>query len=107
MEQRPPVMNMVSGLVLRETTLGLVCNDIRGRQENIPIAATNMVDDPHVAPTAHQCPSFCKREISRSALLGCNCKGVCIDSRKFACAKLNGSEFRYVAKDDGRYNGVI
>ncbi|RZC50358.1 hypothetical protein C5167_018784 [Papaver somniferum] len=31
---------------------GLVCNDIRGRQENIPIPATNMVDDPSVAPTA-------------------------------------------------------
>lgn len=31
--------------------LRLVCEDISGGQENIPIPATNVVDDPPVAPT--------------------------------------------------------
>ncbi|KAE8669844.1 N-alpha-acetyltransferase MAK3-like isoform X1 [Hibiscus syriacus] len=30
---------------------GLVCEDISGGQENVPIPATNLVDDPPVAPT--------------------------------------------------------
>lgn len=37
-----------------------------------------------------------------NALLGCKCKGACIDPRVCACAKLNGSEFPYVSKDGGR-----
>ncbi|RZC65647.1 hypothetical protein C5167_009328 [Papaver somniferum] len=85
----------------------VVISPMRGK-ENIPIPATNMVDDPPVAPTAlassncssPQAPANVK--FPAHPLLGCNCKGVCIYSRKCACTKLNGFEFLYVSKDGGR-----
>lgn len=40
-----------SDFILLFFWLRLVCEDITGGQENIPIPATNLVDDPPVAPT--------------------------------------------------------
>ncbi|CAK9166163.1 unnamed protein product [Ilex paraguariensis] len=62
---------------------GLVCVDISDGQEDIPIPATNLVDDPPVAPAG-------------------NCKGTCVDPKSCACARLNGSDFPYVHRDGGR-----
>ncbi|KAK2968816.1 hypothetical protein RJ640_028209, partial [Escallonia rubra] len=90
---------------------GLVCEDIAGQLENIPIPATNLVDDPPVAPTGNlKLPGFTYRsriEVSKSVKLpmnapGCNCKGKCTDPRSCACARLNGSDFPYVHRDGGR-----
>ncbi|XP_028114775.1 histone-lysine N-methyltransferase, H3 lysine-9 specific SUVH4-like [Camellia sinensis] len=84
---------------------GLVCEDITGGQEDIPIPATNMVDDPPVAPTGF---TYCKSiQVAKSVELpsnatGCVCKGTCIDPRICACARLNGSDFPYVRRDGGR-----
>ncbi|KAK1566914.1 hypothetical protein Q3G72_005985 [Acer saccharum] len=84
---------------------GLVCEDITGGQENFPIPATNMVDDPPVAPTGFL---YCKSlQVAQNIKLptnvvGCNCKGECVDPRTCACAKLNGSDFPYVHRDGGR-----
>lgn len=78
---------------------GLVCEDITGGLEDIPIPATNLVDDPPVAPTGF---IYCKsNQVAKSVKLpknaiGCDCKGSCTDSRRCACAKLNGSDFPYV-----------
>ncbi|KAI3976169.1 hypothetical protein MKX01_022091 [Papaver californicum] len=84
---------------------GLVCKDISGGQENIPIPATNLVDDPPVAPTG--LTYITTAQVSASVkiptnVFGCKCKGACIDPRTCACAKLNGSDFPYVSKDGGR-----
>ncbi|KAI3847899.1 hypothetical protein MKX03_026138 [Papaver bracteatum] len=85
---------------------GLVCKDISGGKENIPIPATNLVDDPPVPPTGST--YITTPQVSASVKFpsnaphGCNCKGACIDPKKCACAKLNGSEFPYVSKDGGR-----
>ncbi|KAI3929811.1 hypothetical protein MKX01_025979 [Papaver californicum] len=84
---------------------GLVCKDISGGQENVPIPATNLVDDPPVAPTG--LTYITTAQVSASGKIpknasGCKCKGACIDPRICACAKLNGSEFPYVCKDGGR-----
>ncbi|KAK3039158.1 hypothetical protein RJ639_028904 [Escallonia herrerae] len=95
---------------------GLVCEDIAGQLENIPVPATNLVDDPPVAPTGKffflnlKLPGFTYRsriEVSKSVKLpmnapGCNCKGKCTDPRSCACARLNGSDFPYVHRDGGR-----
>ncbi|XP_024963740.1 histone-lysine N-methyltransferase, H3 lysine-9 specific SUVH4 isoform X1 [Cynara cardunculus var. scolymus] len=84
---------------------GLVCEDISGGLENIPIPATNLVDDPAVAPTGY---TYCKSiQVSKSVVLptsasGCNCQGSCTDPRNCACARLNGSDFPYVHRDGGR-----
>ncbi|RYR04713.1 hypothetical protein Ahy_B06g084489 isoform D [Arachis hypogaea] len=100
---------------------GLVCEDITGGQENIPIPATNLVDDPPVAPTgkSRSIFIFCHAYLYLSftycnsvkvaknvkfpkAATGCKCKGVCIDSTTCECALRNGSEFPYVAQNGGR-----
>ncbi|KAL9669413.1 hypothetical protein QQ045_006960 [Rhodiola kirilowii] len=81
---------------------GLVCKDISGGEERIPIPATNLVDDPPVAPsggfTYHKSMKVSKSVKVPSNKTGCNCRGACIDSRVCACAKLNGSDFPYVLR---------
>ncbi|KAK9669830.1 hypothetical protein RND81_13G157400 [Saponaria officinalis] len=84
---------------------GLVCDDISGGQENIPIPATNLVDDPPVPPTGLKY----SRSIQVSPNvkipappIGCSCKGSCDNPKICACARLNGSDFPYVHKDGGR-----
>ncbi|CAN0870201.1 Histone-lysine N-methyltransferase, H3 lysine-9 specific SUVH4 [Linum grandiflorum] len=84
---------------------GLVCDDITGGLEDVPIPATNLVDDPPVPPTGF---TYLKtNKIAKSVKLpkttaGCNCEGTCVDPRTCACAKLNGSDFPYVHRDGGR-----
>lgn len=84
---------------------GLVCEDISGGQEDVPIPATNLVDDPPVAPSGY---TYCKSlQIAKNVKLpanvsGCNCQGTCVDPRTCACAKLNGSDFPYVQINGGR-----
>ncbi|XP_011024754.1 PREDICTED: histone-lysine N-methyltransferase, H3 lysine-9 specific SUVH4-like [Populus euphratica] len=84
---------------------GLVCEDISGAQEDVPIPATNLVDDPPVAPSGY---TYCKfLQIAKNVKLpanvsGCNCQGTCVDPRTCACAKLNGSDFPYVQINGGR-----
>ncbi|KAF5735865.1 histone-lysine N-methyltransferase H3 lysine-9 specific SUVH4 isoform X3 [Tripterygium wilfordii] len=84
---------------------GLVCEDITGGQEDVPIPATNLVDDPPVAPTGY---TYCKSirlgpnvELPTIAS-GCNCKGTCMDPSTCACVTRNGSDFPYVHRDGGR-----
>ncbi|KAJ8546473.1 hypothetical protein K7X08_019056 [Anisodus acutangulus] len=84
---------------------GLVCEDISGGLEDIPIPATNLVDDPPVAPTGFTYSRdiiYAKGIRLPSAPTGCNCRGSCLDPRVCSCAKLNGSDFPYVHKDGGR-----
>ncbi|RXH69693.1 hypothetical protein DVH24_037477 [Malus domestica] len=74
---------------------GLVCEDISGGQEDVPIPATNLVDDP---------PSI---QVAQNVKLptdvtGCNCKGSCTDPKTCACTMLNGDDFPYVRRDGGR-----
>lgn len=84
---------------------GLVCEDISGGQEDVPIPATNLVDDPPVAPSGY---TYCKSlQIAKNVKLpanvsGCNCQGTCVDPRTCACAKFNGSDFPYVQINGGR-----
>ncbi|KAL6288330.1 histone-lysine N-methyltransferase, H3 lysine-9 specific SUVH4 [Prunus avium] len=84
---------------------GLVCEDISEGQEDVPIPATNLVDDPPVAPTGF---TYCKSmQIAQNVKLptdatGCNCKGTCMDPKTCACTMLNGSDFPYVQRDGGR-----
>ncbi|KAK4346150.1 hypothetical protein RND71_032489 [Anisodus tanguticus] len=75
--------------------------DISGGLEDIPIPATNLVDDPPVAPTGKDI-IYAKGIKLPSAPTGCNCRGSCLDPRVCSCAKLNGSDFPYVHKDGGR-----
>ncbi|CAI8613494.1 unnamed protein product [Vicia faba] len=84
---------------------GLVCEDITGGQEDVPIPATNLVDDPPVPPTGFK--YFKSLKVATSVKLpvnasGCKCKGSCTDPKTCECAKRNGSEFPYVSKDGGR-----
>lgn len=84
---------------------GLVCEDITGGKEDIPIPATNLVDDPPVAPTGYtyvKTIQVAKNIVLPSASTGCNCRGGCIDPKICSCAKLNGSDFPYVQRDGGR-----
>lgn len=37
-----------------------------------------------------------------SSAPGCSCKGNCTNPLTCSCAKLNGSDFPYVARDGGR-----
>lgn len=84
---------------------GLACEDITGGQENLPIPATNLVDDPPVAPTGY---TYCNSiQVSKSVKLpsnagGCDCRGTCINPRTCSCAQLNGADFPYVHRDGGR-----
>ncbi|XP_015893914.3 histone-lysine N-methyltransferase, H3 lysine-9 specific SUVH4 isoform X1 [Ziziphus jujuba] len=84
---------------------GLVCEDITGGLEDVPIPATNLVDDPPVAPTGY---TYCKYiKVAKNVKLppnaiGCNCKGSCVDPKTCSCAMLNGSDFPYVHRDGGR-----
>ncbi|KAM1014836.1 hypothetical protein ACFX14_044774 [Malus domestica] len=84
---------------------GLVCEDISGGQEDVPIPATNLVDDPPVAPTGF---TYCKSiQVAQNVKLptdatGCNCKGSCTDPKTCACTMLNGDDFPYVQRDGGR-----
>lgn len=84
---------------------GLVCEDISMGQEDIPIPATNLVDDPPFAPSGF---TYCKNlQVAGSVKLprnasGCNCKDTCINPKSCACARLNGSDFPYVRRDGGR-----
>lgn len=83
----------------------LVCEDISSGQENYPIPATNVVDDPPFAPIDF---AYCKSLLVADNLkipieaTGCKCKGDCIDPRSCLCAQLNGSNFAYVHRDGGR-----
>uniref|UniRef100_A0A0D9V9T0 Histone-lysine N-methyltransferase n=1 Tax=Leersia perrieri TaxID=77586 RepID=A0A0D9V9T0_9ORYZ len=85
---------------------GLVCDDISGGQENLPIPATNLVDDPPVPPTGFvyskslkipkgiKIPSDCN---------GCDCEGDCANNKNCSCAQRNGSDLPYVlCRDIGR-----
>ncbi|PIA32806.1 hypothetical protein AQUCO_04300022v1 [Aquilegia coerulea] len=84
---------------------GLVCEDISGGQENIQIPASNLVDNPPIAPMGYvyrKSIQVAKGVTLPTTATGCNCKGACIDPRICACAQLNGSDFPYVSKDGGR-----
>lgn len=85
---------------------GLVCDDISGGQERIPIPATNLVDDPPFPPsgfTYHKAMKMSKSVKIPSFKTGCDCKGDCIDSRVCACAKRNGADFPYVLRVNNKY----
>ncbi|KAL6587073.1 hypothetical protein OROMI_000051 [Orobanche minor] len=81
---------------------GLVCEDITGGLENIPIPVTNLVDDPPISPFDLGFVYIKDMKYSKNinvptiAPMGCNCQGSCEDSRRCACAKLNGGDFPYV-----------
>ncbi|KAK9117704.1 hypothetical protein Sjap_016651 [Stephania japonica] len=84
---------------------GLICEDISGGQENIPIPATNSVDNPPFAPTGFLYQN--RMEVSKGVVIpencdGCSCNGMCVDPNICSCAKLNGSDFPYVRRDGGR-----
>ncbi|PIN24226.1 histone H3 (Lys9) methyltransferase SUV39H1/Clr4, required for transcriptional silencing [Handroanthus impetiginosus] len=85
---------------------GLVCEDITGGLEDIPIPVTNLVDDPPISPagfTYIKDLKFGKNiSVHTDAPLGCNCRDTCVDPRSCACAKLNGGDFPYVQRDGGR-----
>ncbi|PIA34074.1 hypothetical protein AQUCO_03900171v1 [Aquilegia coerulea] len=84
---------------------GIVCNDISGGQENMPIPAINFVDDPPVEPVGY---TYCKSVNVAEGLtlptadVGCKCKGACTDPNICACARLNDGDFPYVGIDGGR-----
>ncbi|WCJ40240.1 Histone-lysine N-methyltransferase H3 lysine-9 specific SUVH4 [Euphorbia peplus] len=84
---------------------GLVCEDISGGEENIPIPATNLVDDPPVPPTGftyRKAIQLAKNIKLPTNVAGCSCDGACVDPRTCACARLNGSDFPYVHRNGGR-----
>ncbi|WOL03754.1 histone-lysine N-methyltransferase, H3 lysine-9 specific SUVH4 [Canna indica] len=84
---------------------GLVCEDISGGQENIPIPVTNVIDDPPVAPTGfiyQKSMQIAKKLKLPTNVLGCDCKGDCTNPKTCACAALNGNDFPYVQRDGGR-----
>ncbi|KAL6610041.1 hypothetical protein ACP70R_040010 [Stipagrostis hirtigluma subsp. patula] len=80
---------------------GLVCEDISNGQENFPIPATNIVDNPPVPPSGFvyskslQIPEDIKIPVDTS--IGCNCSGDCSSSKHCLCAKRNGSDLPYVS----------
>ncbi|KAL6616645.1 hypothetical protein ACP70R_038915 [Stipagrostis hirtigluma subsp. patula] len=85
---------------------GLVCDDISGGQENIPIPATNLVDDPPVPPSGFTYSKSLKipKGIKLpSNIIGCDCEGDCASNKNCSCAKRNGSDLPYVSfKNIGR-----
>ncbi|XP_071693048.1 histone-lysine N-methyltransferase, H3 lysine-9 specific SUVH4-like [Rutidosis leptorrhynchoides] len=96
---RSRIPNTVSELA------GLVCADISGGLENIPVPATNLVDDPPVPPTG--CTYINSMQVSKNVVVpsnapGCKCVGNCTASRSCACAVLNKGDFAYVHRDGGR-----
>ncbi|KAG7602179.1 Post-SET domain [Arabidopsis thaliana x Arabidopsis arenosa] len=101
-------VNFVAGRIPTSTSEieGLVCEDISGGLEFKGIPATNRVDDSPVSPTSGF--TYIKSLIIEPNVIipksstGCNCRGSCTDSKKCACAKLNGGNFPYVDLNDGR-----
>ncbi|KAL3636717.1 hypothetical protein CASFOL_019016 [Castilleja foliolosa] len=89
---------------------GLVCADITGGLENIPIPVTNLVDDPPISPLGSGFVYIKHMKYSENVTVptiaptGCDCQGEgsCMDSRRCACAKLNGGSFPYVQRNGGR-----
>ncbi|XP_020397917.1 histone-lysine N-methyltransferase, H3 lysine-9 specific SUVH4 isoform X1 [Zea mays] len=85
---------------------GLVCDDISGGQENIPIPATNLVDDPPVPPSGFTYLKSLKipKDIKiPSSIIGCDCEGDCASNKNCSCAQRNGSDLPYVSyKNIGR-----
>ncbi|XP_019430840.1 PREDICTED: histone-lysine N-methyltransferase, H3 lysine-9 specific SUVH4 [Lupinus angustifolius] len=84
---------------------GLVCEDITEGQEDMPIPATNLVDDPPVPPTGFTYSKSIK--VAKNVKLpmdatGCKCKDKCVDPTTCECALRNGSDFPYVSRDGGR-----
>ncbi|KAF1883729.1 hypothetical protein Lal_00012646 [Lupinus albus] len=84
---------------------GLVCEDITTGQEDMPIPATNLVDDPPVPPTGFT--YFKSVKVAKNVKLpmdatGCKCKDKCVDPTTCECALRNGSDFPYVSRDGGR-----
>ncbi|KAE8661663.1 Histone-lysine N-methyltransferase, H3 lysine-9 specific SUVH4 [Hibiscus syriacus] len=76
--------------------VGLVCEDISGGQENVPIPATNLV-----------MRNFKSMKVARNLKLpgnaaGCDCERLCRDPNTCSHAKLNGSDFPYVHLGGGR-----
>nr|CAB3461624.1 unnamed protein product [Digitaria exilis] len=95
---------------------GLVCGDISNGQENFPIPATNLVDNPPVPPSGFvyskslKIPKHINIPVDR---IGCNCTGDCSTSDHCLCAKRNGTALPYVstqrkkAKQNGsKHNNV-
>ncbi|KAJ7571199.1 hypothetical protein O6H91_01G154600 [Diphasiastrum complanatum] len=92
----PESLSQVRGLVSKDISNGLECK---------PVLASNVIDDPPVPPIAFLYMNHVELHTSiklPSAAQGCSCDGQCVDPRKCICAKLNGNEFPYVAKDGGR-----
>ncbi|KAL5222075.1 hypothetical protein ABZP36_026788 [Zizania latifolia] len=85
---------------------GLVCDDISGGQENLPIPATNLVDDPPVPPTGFvysKSLKILKNIRIPSNCIGCDCEGDCAINKNCSCAQRNGSDLPYVSyKNIGR-----
>uniref|UniRef100_A0A0A9D6T7 Uncharacterized protein n=1 Tax=Arundo donax TaxID=35708 RepID=A0A0A9D6T7_ARUDO len=85
---------------------GLVCDDISEGQENIPIPATNVVDDPPVPPSGFTYSKSLKipKGIKLpSNIIGCDCEGDCASNKNCSCAQRNGSDLPYVSyKNIGR-----
>ncbi|KAF8762450.1 hypothetical protein HU200_009414 [Digitaria exilis] len=85
---------------------GLVCDDISGGQENLPIPATNLVDDPPVPPSGFtylKSLKITKGIKMPSNIDGCDCEGDCANNKNCSCAQRNGSDLPYVSyKNIGR-----
>ncbi|KAG2603097.1 histone-lysine N-methyltransferase, H3 lysine-9 specific SUVH4-like isoform X1 [Panicum virgatum] len=85
---------------------GLVCDDISGGQENLPIPATNLVDDPPVPPSGFtylKSLKIAKGIKIPSNIIGCDCEGDCASNKNCLCAQRNGSDLPYVSyKNIGR-----
>ncbi|KAF5187312.1 Histone-lysine N-methyltransferase, H3 lysine-9 specific SUVH5, partial [Thalictrum thalictroides] len=86
---------------------GKVSDDISEGQEKIGIRASNIIDDPPVAPMGF---TYCKsiqihEDVKLPAIetAGCTCIGACVDPRICACAKLNHNAFPYVDIDGKGY----
>ncbi|KAK7313123.1 hypothetical protein VNO77_37553 [Canavalia gladiata] len=84
---------------------GLVCEDITRGQEDMPIRAINLVDDPAVPPTGFTYLKSVK--VAKNVKLPmnatrCKCKGICSDPTTCECALRSGSYFPYVSWGDGR-----
>ncbi|KAH8934882.1 hypothetical protein BDL97_17G003600 [Sphagnum fallax] len=84
---------------------GLVSKDISDGMERIPVVASNTVDDNPCPPTDYTymtasklSPDIPKRKPAK----GCSCKGVCTDTEKCSCARLNGNVIPYVHNHGGR-----
>ncbi|XP_051141868.1 histone-lysine N-methyltransferase, H3 lysine-9 specific SUVH4 [Andrographis paniculata] len=85
---------------------GLVCRDISGGLEDIPIPVTNLVDDPPVGPSGFTYLKDLKYgkniHVPINAPEGCNCVEDCSNSKNCACAIFNGGDLPYVRHKGGR-----